>query len=132
MAALTWAETERPRGELVTNASMVFTLLGINFGLDVKKAVHISGVDNWRCDTLSRMSESEGGIHEAFNKIDMGSTREVNLQDNCHVQKLLESCNPAKCVMGEEVFLEFWGGIRDAIKEIEKEAANPAPVPHLS
>ena len=36
VAALAWAETERPRGELVTNASMVFTLLAISFNLDVK------------------------------------------------------------------------------------------------
>lgn len=63
VAALTWAETERPRGHLVTNASKVFTMLCICFNLDVKKGVHISGEDNWRCDRLSRLRES--GVAEA-------------------------------------------------------------------
>jgi hypothetical protein len=57
IAALTWAETERPRGELVTNAAVVFTLLGISFGLDAKK---LAGEENWRCDRLSRLAESKG------------------------------------------------------------------------
>lgn len=61
IAALTWAETERPRGHVVTNASMVFTLLCICFGLDVKRGVHIPGEENWRCDRLSRMAEVTGG-----------------------------------------------------------------------
>jgi hypothetical protein len=125
VAALTWAETERPRGELVTNASMVFTLLGISFDLDVKKGVHIPGVENWRCDNLSRLTESGESVSEVLEKMSLGSIRVVDLQGNQQAQKLLESCDPRRCLDGEETFLEFWGGMRGALREIEKEATNP-------
>ena len=70
VAALTWAETERPRGQLVTNASIVFTLLCIRFNLDAKKGVHISGDDNWRCDRLSRLDKSGGGCQRPLRRWD--------------------------------------------------------------
>ena len=129
VAALTWAETERPRGELVTNASMVFTLLVISFNLDVKQSVHISGEDLWRCDKLSRLSESEDGIVGALAGMGLEGTAVIDLQENCPVQKLLASCNPRKCFDGDEPFLEFWGEVSDALKEIAREATNDAATP---
>lgn len=132
VAALTWAETERPRGEVVTNASMVFTLLVINFGLDIKKSVHISGEDNWRCDKLSRLSESQEGLREALMGMELESTRIINLQDNCHVQKLLSSCSPKRCLNGEQKFLDFWGEIRGALEEISREVIDNSSVPTIN
>jgi hypothetical protein len=126
VAALTWVETERPRGELVTNASIVFTLLGISFGLDVKKGVHISGDDNWRCDRLSRISETGKGIRDTLQGMGLGEAPEINLQGNRQVRKLLESCNPKRCLDGEGVFLEFWSGVRDALRQITEELTNNA------
>ena len=130
VAALTWAETERPRGELVTNASIVFTLLVIHFGLDVKKSVHISGEDNWRCDRLSRLSESGLGVAQSLAGMGLGDTVIIELQQRCQVQKLLASCDPGICLDGDDAFLAFWGGIRDALKEITREVTNLAVVPH--
>lgn len=130
VAALTWAETERPRGELVTNASIVFTLLVIHFGLDVKKSVHISGEDNWRCDRLSRLSESGLGVAQSLAGMGLGGTVIIELQQRCQVQKLLASCDPGICLDGDDAFLAFWGGIRDALKEITREVTNLAVVPH--
>lgn len=135
VAALTWAETERPRGYLVTNASMVFTLLSISFGLDVKKGVHISGEENWRCDKLSRIGEHGGKASEVLDEMGLGQTAVVNLQDNIQVQKLLAGCHPGRSLEGEEVFLQFWGEVRDALKEIERSVHNlltpvsPSPIP---
>ena len=132
VAALTWAETERPRGYLVTNASMVFTLLSISFGLDVKKGVHISGEENWRCDRLSRIDEHGGKASEVLDEMGLGETAVVNLQDNIHVQKLLAGCHPGRSLEGEEVFLHFWGEVRDALKEIERSVHNSfAPISQL-
>ena len=131
VAALTWAETERPRGHLVTNASMVFTLLSICFGLDVKRGVHISGDENWRCDRLSRICEHGGSIPDVLDDIGMSQTSIVNLQENTQVQILLAGCHPTKSLEGEEVFLDFWGKVRDALKEIERSVNNsPATVLH--
>ena len=54
VTALTWAKTERPRGSVVTNATMVWSLLCIAAGIEVKETVHIAGKDNQRCDRLSK------------------------------------------------------------------------------
>lgn len=121
VAALTWVETERPRGDLVTNASMVFTLLCINFGLDVKKGVHISGDENWRCDRLSRFNETGSGVLETLQNMGLGDTPVINLQDNRQIQKLLESCDPQRYLDEDGVFLDFWSGIRDALRQITEE-----------
>lgn len=129
VAALTWAETERPRGYLVTNASMVFTLLSICFGLDVKKGVHISGEDNWRCDRLSRISEHGGGVQETLNALGLSGTTILNLQENSQVQTLLAGCHPGRILEGEEMFLKFWEEMRGALKEIEKSVTNPPTDP---
>ena len=43
MSALTWAETERPRGELVTNATMVYTVLCVTYGIEAKRTSHAGG-----------------------------------------------------------------------------------------
>ena len=51
----------------------------------------------------------------------LGDTPEINLQENKHFQKLLESCNPQRCLDEDGVFLDFWGGIRDALRQIAEE-----------
>ena len=54
VTALTWAITERPRGSIITNAAMVWTLLCVATEIDVKEVTHIAGINNERCDRLSR------------------------------------------------------------------------------
>jgi hypothetical protein len=54
VTALTWAISERPRGEIVMNASIVWTLLCVATNIDVREINHIPGVENGRCDRLSR------------------------------------------------------------------------------
>ena len=66
----------------MTNASMVFTLLVINFNPDVKESVHISGEDNWRCNKLPRLSESGEGIVGALSGVGLERTAVIDLQEN--------------------------------------------------
>ena len=107
IAALTWAETERPRGHVVTNASMVFTLLCICFGLDVKKGVHIPGEENWRCDRLSRMAEVMGGVAQVLQEIGRDGATIVDLQSDMNVNVLLQGCDPRRDVGGRSPSLSF-------------------------
>lgn len=58
VTALTWAISERPRGKLVTNASMVWTLLCVATNIDVREITHIPGNDNDKCDRLSRRGDT--------------------------------------------------------------------------
>ena len=124
VAAFTWAKTERPRGQIVTKASIVFTLLIILFNLEVKRGVHISGVDNWRCDRLSRLEESGRRVSEALKGMGMTETGVINLQENTQIQTLLACCDPRRGLEGEEVFLGFWREVRDTLSEIEKTFTN--------
>jgi hypothetical protein len=54
VTALTWAVTERPRGEIVTNAAMVWILLCVAAEIHVKEILYIPGDGNVNCDRLSR------------------------------------------------------------------------------
>ena len=58
ITALTWAITERPRGTIVTNASMIWALLCVAADVNVVEVIHLPGKDNVRCDALSRRSPS--------------------------------------------------------------------------
>jgi hypothetical protein len=53
VTALTWAISERPRGKIVTNASIVWTLLFVATIIDVREITHIPGDENEMCERLS-------------------------------------------------------------------------------
>jgi hypothetical protein len=56
MSALAWASTSCFRSSTATKPSMVFTLVCIAFGFNIREATHISGRANWQADILSRAS----------------------------------------------------------------------------
>jgi hypothetical protein len=80
VTALTWAMTERPRGVRVTNASMVWTLLCIATDIDVKEVTHIAGVDNEKCDRLSRRGgNSSISVADEAESMGMGGVEVVEM-----------------------------------------------------
>ena len=136
VSALTWAQTERYRGTLVTNASLVFTMLAVACGLDVKSATHIPGKENVRCDELSRLWESGDGLIEVMGKHDLREASVVVLDSDTDVQQLLRACNPATTFESEDAFVKHWGQIRNAIKGIIRStpihsADSKAPAPPI-
>jgi ribonuclease HI len=112
ITALTWAETGRPRGSLVTNASMVFTLLCVALGLTVRRSTHISGEKNWRCDTLSRTDEP---LRETMDKIGRGDSPAIDIPGDERAMRLFALCSPSLCTEGEERFRAFWKEIRELL-----------------
>ena len=54
ITALTWAVTEHTRGAIVTRAAMVWTLLCVAADIHIHEVMHIPGVENDVCDSLSR------------------------------------------------------------------------------
>ena len=65
----------------------------------------------------------------ALTGMGLEGTAVIDLQENDPVQKLLASCDPRKFFDGDESFLEFWGVVRDALKEIAREATNNSATP---
>ena len=55
MTALTWAVTERPRGVLVTNATIAWTLLCVAAEIHITDVEHLPRALNEKRDRLSRM-----------------------------------------------------------------------------
>jgi hypothetical protein len=109
ISALTWAETGRPRGELVTNASIVFTLLCVATGLTVRKATHLEAKDNWRCDTLSRTLKP---VKEVMIDIGRSEYDVIDLSSDKAAMGLFAKCNPGLLIDGKETFSEFWKSVR--------------------
>ena len=118
VSALTWAKTEREKGEPVTNASMVFTALCVNYNLDVQVATHISRVDNHKCDALSRLGS--GSLEIVMSKIGLGGSNVLNLEGCPGVHTLVGACAATPHV-NEEHFIVYWGGLRDTVRDLHDE-----------
>ena len=123
LTALSWAKNEKSKGTLVSNAAIVFSLLCIRFGLNVQDTTHISGDQNWRCDTLSRLAQEKLTISEAFEKIERTQTRVIDMNGSEFTSVLLRSCNPKMMLEKDEEFLFFWNEIQRALNGIESDMA---------
>ena len=112
VSALTWAVKGRPKGDLATNAAIVFALLCILGGFRVTKDTWISGLHNWRCDILSRLGEvgKVDGCREALDGMGRSSTPVISL--GVPVLNLLALCNPSAELVEESDFSEFWSSIK--------------------
>lgn len=115
LSALTWARTERPRGKVVTNAAMVFTLLCVSHGIEAKEATHIGGEANYRCDQLSRMAESGLAVADILEGIGLGGVRDLMLENDSKAQKLIECCRPDRHFNSEGDFIMFWKEIKETV-----------------
>jgi hypothetical protein len=120
ISALTWIQKERARGENVTNAWSVFTMLCISNDLSVKVGTHIAGVNNTRCDALSRLAESEKTIEETLTDVGLGGARVIDLQGRNSIMKLLRCCDPSMKFESEISFLAFWNDIKEALGDLNR------------
>jgi hypothetical protein len=118
--ALSWAVKGRPKGDLATNAAMVFALLCIIGGFRVTMESWISGEDNWRCDRLSRLGEKGQldnlSVRRALDDMDRVATPVIELGEP--VLNLLALCNPNTEMVEDAAFNMFWSSIKDNVQSI--------------
>jgi hypothetical protein len=124
-AALSWAETEKFHGSNSANAAMVFTLICIAFGFNVRNAIHKPGEQNWRADTLSRLEEKGMSMEEGMKSIGLEGVPIVRLEENSNAMTLLRCCNPLRAVGNEEEFNDFWDEIRGALVGLGADEQGP-------
>jgi hypothetical protein len=125
VTALTWAISERPRGEIVTNASIVRTLLCVATNIDVREITHIPVEENGRCDRLSRRGLAPGmSVREEAGEmgIDGGVVIEVNGDEQ--IMGLLRLCDPRRKLESDTDFIAFWTDLRDAVNIFVDHHAN--------
>ena len=121
LTALSWAKKEKSRGKLVSNAAIVFSLLCIRFGLNVQETTHISGEENWRCDSLSRLTQENFTISEALERMERHDTKVIDMSDIKGTTILLRNCNPQVSLDEENDFLRFWTEVQNALDEMAKD-----------
>jgi hypothetical protein len=110
ITALTWASTEKFKGELVSNAASVFILQGILSGVSVGKVTHLSAEENWRTDLLSR-----GGTIEQLLLKDPELMKPKQL-DIIKQKDILALCNPRREMNDEKEFRSFWIEIKEVLQ----------------
>lgn len=117
VTALTWAITERPRGTIVTNAAMVWTLLCVSADVDVREVTHIAGEDNDKCDRLSRRgAQPPRSLENEVADMAIGEPEIVDLMAIPGVRTILELCDPRRVFKSEAEFFQFWNEAREATK----------------
>ena len=113
VSALTWASKGQFRGDLVTNASILYTLILIVTGIEIVGEpvdFHLKGEDNWRCDGLSRgkVMSDIGMNHVAF----------MDLNKDPLSLELLSLCDPAAPIEKDDDFASFFRRCNAAISNL--------------
>jgi hypothetical protein len=106
ISALTWAEKGTARGERAHNASMVFSLASVRWGLLVpfESFGFVTGKDNFLCDALSRgIAIADLGIKGLS---DFGPLLSSTLL------RALEFCNPDTETDSDSGFSDYWEALR--------------------
>ena len=102
VTALTWAITERPRGERLTKAAMVFSLLCIAAGVDVKEVTHITGTENKNCDRLSRRGRAPTmSILVEAEAMGLRGVKVIAIDGDEDITDILKLCDP-RCELHSE------------------------------
>ena len=110
ISALTWAATQRYRSESVESAAAIFALILTRYRIQITMVEHVAGVDNTRCDTLSR-NEGRVGVDEI-----LGEGMNWGLGEDPVIVELVRLCNPKREERSDEEFGGFW---RDAVRCVE-------------
>ena len=116
ITANTWAFTERSRGSIVTNASMVWTLLCLAADVNVTEVTHIAGVDNTNCDFLSRKgSHPTTSVAEDAQRMGLGDVAVLDFFGADSAVDIVGLCDPRVKLDSEEDFVRFWVQAKTAI-----------------
>ena len=118
ITAITWITKERYRGESVSNAAMVYTLLGIACGSVVSEATHLSAANNWRADDLSRLSVLDKSLPQLMKEMNYESVPIVDLMGDETVMRLLHYMDPSWAIESDEEFKSFWTGVTGTIQQL--------------
>ena len=112
ITALRWGETQRFRGESAESAAALFALVLSHYCIQVTEVIHVAGVDNTRCDTLSRIEGKEGLRVEDV----LGEGMDWGFGGDEVVREVLRLCNPKGVDRDDRTFEGFW---RDAVRCVE-------------
>ena len=102
----------------MSNAAMVYTLLGIACGSVISEATHLSAANNWRADDLSRLSVINKSLPQLMKEMGYESVPIVDLMGDETVMRLLQYMDPSWAVETDEEFKNFWTGVTGTIQRL--------------
>ena len=117
ITALTWAITERPKGERVSRAAVIWTMVCVGLNIHIDGVTHIAGKCNTVCDSLSRRGLDHPltvGEHAA--SLGLSAARVIDLCADQDVMALLELCRPRGETQSDAEFIVFWEKARTAVE----------------
>ena len=127
LTVLTWALAERSRGSIVTNVAMVWTILCTTADVDIREIIHTAGIDNWRCDQLSRRgTNSTKTIEKHAEELGIFEALFVNAQEDPDVLALISLCDPAQAIDTDKKFIEFWSAAKSAALSLVDRFPSPS------
>ena len=89
---------------------------------------HIPGVQNDKCDRLSRRSQgTELSVEDELVHMGLAGVHVLHLENDTAVQELLRCCDPNVPVSTDEMFMNFWGGIRETVTSALRSLPCDAP-----
>ena len=116
VTALTWAITERPRGSIVTNAAMIWTLLCVAADVDIRETTHIPGEQNDNCDQLSRRGlRPTNSVSEHAQAMGIGEAKVLDIAVDEEIMDLIFLCDPRTSISTDRDFTRFWTAARTII-----------------
>lgn len=117
ITALTWAITERPKGERVTRAAIIWTMLCVGVNIHIDGITHIAGKCNTVCDALSRRGLNyPETVGEHAVSLGLAAVTVVDVSGDRDIMALLELCRPRGDTQSDEDFLMFWEKARSAVE----------------
>ena len=117
VTALTWAITERPKGERVTRAAVIWTMLCVAVNIHIDGITHIAGKCNTVCDSLSRRGLNHPStVGEHAVSLGLAAARVIDICGDKDVMALLELCRPQGDTQSGEEFIIFWEKARTAVE----------------
>ena len=103
VTALSWAEKERYTGSIVTNASVLFTLMVLSWKVEVSFVQAIPGEDNSEADHLSR-----NPLTATMASTGHPDVPHINMNTDPIVSRIIRLCDPRTDITSEEGFRTFW------------------------
>lgn len=116
ITALTWAISERPKGERVTRAAIIWTMLCVAVNVNIDEITHIAGKNNHLCDALSRRgSNHHMSVREHAAVLGVAAAVVIDVAGDADIMALLELCRPRTDPQSDAEFVSFWGEARRTI-----------------
>ena len=138
ITALTWAVTERARGKIVTYAAMIWATLCVAADINVREGIHLPGIDNDRCNQLSRRgTDCPQSVGDHAKAVGINEATVLQVQRDASVRILWKLCSPKLKVDTDERFATFWNRANTAVTSLlERSPSRPnsytPPLPYES